>query len=527
LTQLLLSRLNLNMGGRGGTGRRSGLKIRFPIGSAGSSPAVRTITIALSAFALVGCGKTDDPNHIDVSIIGEAPRLGDPDRDPLSISRSIMMRETAMGLVSIDASGQIQPALAESWIVSDDGLSVIFRIHRVSWPDGSDVTGDEVAASLKRALAANSENQLKPLLTAIDAVVGMTGRVVEIRLKTPRPYLLQLLAQPELGIRRDGTGLGPWRITGRTGNALTLRPTPNPAEAGMESPPKDERVVLVKGGRASLAIARFLAERSHLVLGGTAADWPIAQISGVQTARIHLDPAEGLFGLAIFAKSPVLKERALREALSMAIDRDALVSAFKVPRWTSMLSLLPGQMDSGQPLAMPSWANASLADRQATARQRISSWESARGPINPLRMALPAGPGMRLLFARIAADWKMIGVPVISVPFGDKSADLRLIDEVAPNTSANWYLTRTGCNYGLACSDSAELSLTESRTAPTLGQRSAAIARADAIYTENAGYIALAKPLRWSMVSQVLSRYRDNGFAVHPFKELRPDTREN
>jgi oligopeptide transport system substrate-binding protein len=513
------------MGGRGGTGRRSGLKIRFPIGSAGSSPAVRTTIAAAILLSLGACSNSDDPNRIDVSIIGDAPQLGDPDRDALSITRAIMLRETAMGLVSFDASGQVQPALAESWILSDDGLSIIFRIHRVAWPNGSAITGDEVAASLKRAKATNSENQLKPLLTAVDAVVGMTGRVVEIRLKTPRPYLLQLLAQPELGIRRYGTGLGPWRIAGREGNALILRPAPDLAEAGLEGVPKDERVVYVKGGRAALAVARFMNARSNLVLGGTAADWPIVQVSGVQSARVRIDPTEGLFGLAVLPKIPFLKERGLREAL--AIDRDGLVAAFKVPRWAIMQTLLPGQMDSGQPLEMPAWTDTTLAERQATARQRVAAWTAARGTVAPLRVALPPGPGMRLLFNRIAADWNAIGVPAVAVPFGDKNADLRLIDEVAPNTSANWYLTRTGCSYGLACSESGELALTEARTAPTLGQRSAAIARAEAIYTENAGYIPIAKPLRWSLVGQALTRYRDNSFAVHPFAELRPDVRDD
>jgi oligopeptide transport system substrate-binding protein len=107
------------------------------------------------------------------------------------------------------------------------------------------------------------------------------------------------------------------------------------------------------------------------------------------------------------------------------------------------------------------------------------------------------------------------------VPITDDNADLRLIDEVPPNTSANWYLTRTGCDYGLACSTSGDFALKEARAAPTLGQRSAAISRADAAYAVNAGYIPLGKPVRWSLVSPVLTRYRDNGFGAHPFAELR------
>jgi len=511
------------MCGRGGTGRRSGLKIRFPEWSAGSSPAVRTIAAAL---ALASCGAPDDPNRIDVSVIGEPPRLADPDREVLSAGKAILMRETAMGLVAMDAAGQIRPALAESWIVTDDGRSIIFRIQRVSWPDGTEVTGDQVAASLKRAIAASSENRLKPLLQSVEAVVGMTGRVVEIRLRAPRPYMLQLLAQPELGIRRNGAGLGPWRITGRENGALRLMPAPGMAALlSDDEGGGDKRVAYLKGGRAALAIARFMAGQSDLVLGGTLADWPIADLSGTRDAEVRRDPVDGLFGLGIYPRSAFLRDQGIRNALSMAIDRSALTAAFTIPRWQVMDRLLPGQLDSGQAAALPAWSAAPVARRRASARQTIGAWKAARGEVRPLEIALPNGPGMTLLFARIASDWRAIGVEARRVAYGSKTADLRLIDEVAPNSSANWYLTRTGCEYRLACSERGDLALQEARVAPSLGERAAAIARADRLYAENASFIPLATPVRWSLVSAKLTRYRDNAFAVHPLEELRAEPR--
>ncbi len=510
------------MGGCGETGRRSRLKICFPYGSAGSSPAIRTILgLGLAALA-AACGPADDPNRVDITIIGPPPKLGDPDREALDVTRSTMLRETAMGLVRFDASGQIEPALAESWIVTDDGRSIIFRIHRIKWRDGRDVTSADVAASLNRAIAANSENRLKPLLSAVEAVVGMTGRVVEVRLKTPRPYILQLLAQPELGIRRNGTGLGPWRISERAGNAFILRPAPDPLADTSEDAPEDLREVHVMGGRGALAVSRFVNGTSDLVLNGTVADWPFVVAAELDDAqRLRRDSVEGLFGFAILPRAAFLKERSLREALSMAVDRSAITTALDVPRWPIMERLLPNMLDSGQAPAAPDWAASDMAERRSLAARRIASWESARGPIAPVRVALPPGPGMRMLFARISADWRRVGVPTVLVPYADEDADLRLIDEVAPNNSANWYLTRTGCSYGLACSPIGETELIAARAAPSLGQRSAAIARADAAYAQASGYIPIAKPLRWSLVSPVLTRYRDNGFGAHPFAELR------
>ena len=478
------------------------------------------------SIMLAGCERADDPNRVDVSLIGSAPRLGDPDREALDPSRSFLMRETAMGLVAFDANGQIEPALAESWIVTDDGRGIVFRIQRRKWRDGREVTGDDVAASLNRALGSKSENRLKPLLSAVNGVVGMTGRVVELRLNAPRPNLLQLLAQPELGIRRKGTGLGPWRIRGKEGDALVLVSVHDATDDNLEEAPQALREVHVKSGRAALAVARFIHDRSDLVMGGTLADWPIVQAANLtRRDRIRLDDVEGLFGLAIMARAPFLKERALRHALAMAVDREALAEGLALPRWSATDRLLPTQLDSGQPTSAPDWAGNNLNDRRALARQRIAEWKRARGPIDPVRVAMPDGPGMRALFARLAADWRAIGVLAVAVPLSDRDADLRLIDEIAPNNSANWYLTRTGCKYGVACSTIGNAALIESRAAPSLGQRSAAIARADAAYSEHGGYIPLGKPFRWSLVSPVLTLYRDNSFGAHPLSHLRVSAR--
>src|SRR3546814_17289092 len=80
----------------------------------------------------------------------------------------------------------------------------------VTWPAGSTVTARAVGHRLRRELAPGSRNPLRPDLTAIDEVVEMTPEVIEGRMKTPRPYLLRLLARPELAIFR----LDPPRGTG-------------------------------------------------------------------------------------------------------------------------------------------------------------------------------------------------------------------------------------------------------------------------------------------------------------------------
>ena len=116
------------------------------------------------------------------------------------------MSSAAQGLVRFDARGQIEPGLAERWNVTDDGLSYIFRLQSSEWPDGGKVTAYQVARLLKRQLAERSRNEIKDTFGVISEIVPMTERVLEIRLIAPRPNLLQLLAQPAMGISRDGQG---------------------------------------------------------------------------------------------------------------------------------------------------------------------------------------------------------------------------------------------------------------------------------------------------------------------------------
>ncbi len=514
-------RFVIAMRGRGETGRRTGLKIRFPNRSAGSIPAVRTIIALFAALVVAACGQAPREQVIHVSVVGITPRLLDPQHASIDRASAVLMRETHQGLVAFDAAGQIEPALAESWTFTKDGLSVIFRIRRIRWPGGREVTARDVAVSLNAALSIRSENRLKPLLSAIESVVAMTDRVVEIRLRVPRPNLLELLAQPELGISRGGAGTGPWDAA-LGGGAFVLTPHPGEAMIDEDVPggPNTAKIIL-RGERAVLAIARFMQEPGGMVTGGAIADWPLVRVAQLRAALVRIDPADGLFGLAATKARPFIRDEAIRNALSMAIDRGLLVAALDVPGWRPANRLLPAQLDSAAVPAAPRWANDPMADRQLEARRRIAAWIATHGPVLPLKVALPDGAGMTILFARLRADWRSVGIIAERVRWHDRDADLRLIDEVAPGRSANWYLTRISCRAGLPCSDDAEAALVASRAAADLADRAAQIARTDEASARWMAFIPLAAPLRWSIVDPSLTGFRENSFAVHPLARLR------
>src|SRR4051794_27648166 len=172
----------------------------------------RSLTLLLlPALALAPASCRQEPQGaLKAVVIGAPPKLREPSLGPLSTSDAVLLENVAQGLVRFDSNGNIVPGLAERWNVSDDGLSYIFRIASTKWPDGEKVTAQQVAKLLKRQLAERSRNSLKDQLGAIEDVIAMTDRVIEIQLVAPRPSLLSLLAQPEMAVMRANNGSGPF-----------------------------------------------------------------------------------------------------------------------------------------------------------------------------------------------------------------------------------------------------------------------------------------------------------------------------
>jgi oligopeptide transport system substrate-binding protein len=469
----------------------------------------------LTVGALAACSSAPDDRPITVSVIGGTPKFMDPVGNRLDAMGALTMAATAQGLVAFDASGGVIPALAERWIVTSDGLSVIFRIRRTVWADGREVSAKEVATSLTRAVVAQQRNSRT--FAGIEQIVAMTGQVIEVRLSSPQPALLQLFAQPEMAIfrARPSVGTGPYRLHSVRAGVTRFRLAPVMID-GSTAVTNDRDDVRVRGEGASLAVARFAAGDAMLVIGGDFTTLPYASAARISATEFRVDPAYGLFGLAVVGGGNVPDNVQTRTALAMAIDRDRLVQRFGVNRWRAVQTLLPAQFDG---MGLPSglgWVGLPQAERRVRARAAIAN--QAALPV--LRVALPEGPGAKLLFASIAADWAAIGVTARAVPLRSP-ADLVLIDEVAPQSGALWYFDRVSCARGLVCDAKAEAALKDVMAAPTIEARTKALLDADVAFALHQGFIPLALPLRWSLAKPSLTAWQPSGFAIHPLIELR------
>lgn len=166
------------------------------------------------------------------------------------------------GLVNVNADGEIQPGIAQSWTISDDGLAYIFEIRpNARFSDGSAITVDAIEenfnrwfepqsplhgdgnypAWLARFLAFNGQRDDQDRnVSQVDGIQKVDVNTVIVHLNRAEPQLLNYLAEPAFAIlnpamlanpeygTRSSTIIssGRYVVTAWTEEGLTLSPNP-------------------------------------------------------------------------------------------------------------------------------------------------------------------------------------------------------------------------------------------------------------------------------------------------------------
>ena len=194
-----------------------------------NAPWAPTAAAAVVLLALTGCGGSASAQPADDTFVfatGKDISCLDPhvngDMPQASIAANYLD-----SLVSQDKDGKIHPWLAESWEVSEDGLTYTFKVRDdVTFTDGTKFTAEAVKANLDHMVDPDTQSgtaggYLKPYKST--DVVDDTTAVVTLN----RPYaaFLEVLAQPFLGIEsptalkrpqaencNSPVGTGPYKI---------------------------------------------------------------------------------------------------------------------------------------------------------------------------------------------------------------------------------------------------------------------------------------------------------------------------
>ena len=470
----------------------------------------KILPATLAVTLLGSCGFAGDEDQVRVTVIEDGSARINPVGTRLNFASSTMRAAIAKGLVGLDEQGRVVPALAARWIVSDDGLSYIFRLFDAKWDDGREITAERVARLLRERFSELRNSRLQYDVSEVEEVLSMTGRVIEIRLDSPHPNFLQLLAQPEMGLFRAGHGAGPMRLLSEE-DVIKLSRFDEPSEEEQDAEEEDDRWVSLRSEPAAIAIARYRAGAVQVVLNGKYHHLPLVGAAGISSGDIRLDPVAGLFGLRFIRAEGFWAVPENREILAMTINRPALLTSFPgVSAWQSRLKIIPEALDVDGINTYPDWARMTMQDRMAYARNHVSRWKASEGPVAPLAIALPDAAGAEILFKRIQSDLRRVGLNARKVGL-NQAADVQLLDEIAPYDSPQWFLKQLTCMATPVCLNDADTQITEAEAATNLEIKARLYAEVENMLVDHYNFIPIAVPIRWS-----IARQGQRGFAVNP-----------
>ena len=262
-------------------------------------------------------------------------QLEPPHLDPTSAAAGaidqVLYANVFEGLTRFGPDGSVQPGLAASWTISDDGLSYTFQLREgVTFHDGTAFEASDVVFSLDRARAEDSTNAQKALFAGIEDVEALDDTSVRIDLATPQGNFLFNLAWGDAvmvaresieDIKNQPIGTGAFRFEQwRRGDQISL-----------------SRNADYWGEAASLEAAtfKFISEPTAAYAAMLAGDidafysYPAPE----NLAQFERDPrftvlsgnTEGETILAMNNQQAPFDDIRVRKAVSHAIDRQAII----------------------------------------------------------------------------------------------------------------------------------------------------------------------------------------------------------
>jgi peptide/nickel transport system substrate-binding protein len=316
--------------------------------------AVALLAIALAAADAGAESAVAPPNQrLNVALNADIRNL-DPgvNRDE---NTDLVMHHVVETLVAFRADLTIAPALADSWLVSDDGKTYTFKLRRgVKFHNGAPLTSAEVRWSWERYLRPGSAwscrswfdgsagpEELGVKVVAIDTPDAAT---VVFRLDRPSALFLAQLASIQCtgailhpdSVAPDGTwrgpiATGPYRVSEwRRGEYIELqrfadyvpRPEPRSGYAGARIARVERiRFVIVPEAVSALAALRSGAID---VIPAVAAE-SIPDLRQRKDVRLYDEVQLGWNVLLLNTRDPLLRDARIRQALAYAIDRKGIV----------------------------------------------------------------------------------------------------------------------------------------------------------------------------------------------------------
>ena len=343
-----------------------------------------------------------------------------------------------IGLLTLDPEMKPVGGIAERWEASADKTVWTFHLrHDAKWSNGDPVVAEDFLYSFRRLVdpktAASQTEQIRDVVNAEEIIAGTEKDLTKLGVAAPDAHTVVLtLKQPQIMLpmlltdtnmvplnRKAIEGNSDWTRPGKiiTDGPFTLADwTPN-SEIVLKKNPDyfDAAKVALDGVRWVMSdnldtgFKRFRAGEIDVArVPRTQIKWARENLGAV----LHAGDVFGQSALLYDMKNgPFVGHPKLREALSLAVDRDLIVTKIVPEGQKAAYSIVPPSI-SDYAVPMYEWKDKPMAERLARAKQLLS--EEGYGPGHPFKFEITytTNDQTRTMVLAIAAMWKSLGVEV-------------------------------------------------------------------------------------------------------------------
>ncbi|MFB3053101.1 MAG: ABC transporter substrate-binding protein [Dehalococcoidia bacterium] len=371
--------------------------------------------------------------------------VGSPDRvnplfAPLNETDADLASLVFSGLTRLGPEGRVLPDLAESWVISEDGLAYTFKLRRdVIWHTGAaftaedalftyelladpDLPSDPRLGQLWRQVSCNAPDEFT-LLCELSEPFAPFLSFTSIGL-LPK-HVLEGMTAVEIfdsPFNQKPVGTGPFRLPTLNEAEAILRANPTYYD---ERPAIDEIEIRFFPNPSTAAAALSRGEVQGVLLGPSASQEDFDLLTSTEGLRAYTSNRTRILMLFLNNSQPPFDDKALREAVAFSVNVDDVIS-----------ELLGGRaVRADSPIVPGTWAYNPLLEPRPhdldTARELLeeAGWETTDDGVRQkdgkeLRVSLMTDQDpLRIAIAEMVANQLAeVGIQVAVTP---QDSDLR------------------------------------------------------------------------------------------------------
>lgn len=492
---------------------------------------------------------------------GAEPKSIDPQIASES-SGSAILYDTFEGLIKQHISGELLPGMAESWEVSEDGKKYVFKLREgLLWSDGKPLKASDFVYAWHRAVNPETGGEygfiLAPVKNAEKITSGeekdlnalgikaLDDRTLEVELENATPYFLGLLTHyttypvPQHVVEKHGKEWTRAENIVSNGAYKIIEWQTNSHVTAVKSDTyydKDkvqiDKVIFYPAEDESAAFKRYRAGELDFVRPPSEQfDWIKKNLPN----ELHVASNAGTYWYGFnLEKEPFKDNPKLREALSLAIDRQVVVDKVTKFGQVPAFSVVPPGMLNSKPYA-PEASKMTQAERNEKAKALYA--EAGYSKENPVKFSIlyNTSEGHKKIAIAVAAMWKQVLGAEVELYNQEWKVMLQNVregnyevnryawigDYNDPNTFLEIFQSHSDMNSNKFVNAEFDAKIKEAASTFDLEKRAEILQEAEKILSEHHVVAPLYHYVTVRMIKPYVKGYQDNLMGVMPTQYLR------